>query len=309
MKTMVLHHDNCLRHDMGPRQVERPERVGAVLGAVREKSGIELLPAPRATADQLQLAHPSEYWQTLIDLEPGEGSDERVALDYDTFLSSGSIDAALRGSGAICFAIDQLREGKARNAFCVTRPPGHHAEASRAMGFCLINHVAVGAHHALVTGVAERVAIVDFDVHHGNGTQAIFEEDPEVLFVSSHQMPLYPGTGSADETGCGNVVNMPLAPGDGSRAFREVWSRRGLPAVERFRPDLILVSTGFDAHQRDPLGQLLLQDEDYEWITTEIRALADGLCGGRMVSMLEGGYDLDALASASAAHVEALTAA
>lgn len=309
MKTLILHHDDCLKHDPGRRQPERVERVTSVLGAVKNLPGTELLPAPKATLDHIERVHPPEFWERLVELEPDAGSiDQRVELDWDTFLSAGSIDASLRGSGAACFALDQIQAGKAKNAFCVIRPPGHHAGQSTAMGYCLLNHVAVAARHALAMKYAERVAILDFDVHHGNGTQAIFESSPEVLFVSSHQMPLYPGTGYPDETGCGNIVNLPLEPGAGSSEFREAWSGRGLPAVKKFQPDLVIVSAGFDAHAKDPLGQLELQDDDYGWITAEIHALANDSCNGRLVSMLEGGYDLDALASASAAHVAALTA-
>lgn len=308
MTTLILHHDNCLRHETGFRHVERPDRVTAVMGGVRDLAGTEVLPAPRATLEQLTLVHPVDYWQRLVELEPGDG-DERglVALDADTFMSPGSIDATLRGSGAACFAIDQIEAGHADNAFCPVRPPGHHALATTPMGFCLLNHVAVAARYAIQKGYAERVAILDFDVHHGNGTQGIFEECPEVLFVSSHQMPLYPGSGHPSETGVGNIVNLPLSPGDGSTAFRATWSDQGLPEVERFQPDLVLVSAGFDAHERDPLGQLELQDDDYGWITSEIRSIAESVCNGKIVSMLEGGYDLEALATASAAHVKALT--
>jgi acetoin utilization deacetylase AcuC-like enzyme len=313
MKTLIIHHDDCLRHDPGPRHAERPERVGAVLKAVGGLPGTESLPAPKADAEQLQRVHPADYWERLCALEPEPNpavgpASERIALDPDTWLSAGSLNAALRGSGAACFAVDEIFAGRARNAFCVTRPPGHHAGTASAMGFCLINHVAVAARHAQVVHSARRVAILDFDVHHGNGTQAIFENAPEVLFVSSHQLPLYPGTGHAEETGCGNILNLPLAPGSGSAQFRAAWFQRGLPALERFAPDLVFVSAGFDAHQRDPLAQLELQDADYAWITAEIRALAEAACGGRLVSVLEGGYDLDALASASAAHVQALIA-
>jgi len=308
MSTLILHHENCLRHDTGLRHVERPERVSAVLNSVREIEGTELLPAPRAKLEQLTLVHPADYWEQLLEAEPGDGEDRGIiALDADTFMSPGSIDATLRGSGAACFAIEQIEAGKARNAFCAVRPPGHHALATIPMGFCLLNHVAVAARYAIERGFAERVAILDFDVHHGNGTQGIFEESPEVMFVSSHQMPLYPGSGYPSETGVGNIVNMPLSPGDGGAAFRAAWSRQGLPAVERFQPDLVLVSAGFDAHTLDPLGQLQLEDDDYAWVTREIRSLADSACGGKLVSLLEGGYDLDALASASAAHVRALT--
>jgi acetoin utilization deacetylase AcuC-like enzyme len=307
MKTLILHHDDCLKHDMGPRQAEIPARVSAVLGGIRNISGTELLPAPRASAEQLTRAHTPEYWQKLVELEPdGSTPRERFELDYDTFLSAGSIDATLRGSGAACFAVDQVVAGKAKNAFCATRPPGHHADTVTAMGFCLLNHAAIAARHAQAAHGLKRIAILDFDVHHGNGTQAIFEESPDVLFVSSHQMPLYPGTGYPSETGCGNILNLPLAPGAGSAEFRDMWSEYGLPELQRFEPDLIIVSAGFDAHERDPLGQLELKDDDYGWITREIRAHAESGCEGRLVSVLEGGYDLDALASAAAAHVSEL---
>ena len=308
MKTLILHHDDCLQHETGRGHAEKPDRINAVFNAVNGLPLTETLPAPRATAEQLQRAHLPEYWERLGELEPSASENQRIMLDADTALSAGSVDATLRGSGAACFAIDQVQDERVKNAFCVVRPPGHHATQANAMGFCLLNHVAVGAHHALATGLARKVAIIDFDVHHGNGTQAIFEENPDVLFVSSHQMPLYPGTGHPEETGCGNITNLPLAPGDGSRAFRAAWLSRGLPAVERFDPDLILVSAGFDAHARDPLGQLELQDDDYAWITAEIYRIAKHCCDGRIVSLLEGGYDLEALGTASRAHVMELTA-
>jgi len=309
MKTLILHHDDCLRHDPGPGHPERTERITAILNAIKGLAGTEFLPAPMATSGQVEQVHDPDYLSWLTHLDPGaEPATERIALDPDTWLSTGSLDAALRGSGAACFAIDQIFTGRAVNAFCVTRPPGHHAKAATAMGFCLLNHAAIAARHAQAVHGAERVAILDFDVHHGNGTQAIVAESPELLYVSSHQLPLYPGTGQPEERGCGNVLNLPLAPGAGGAEFREVWSEYGLPELQRFGPDLVIVSAGFDAHERDPLGQLRLQDADYDWITQEIRTIADAACGGRLVSILEGGYDLEALASAAAAHVGALIA-
>ncbi len=305
MPTLIIHHDDCLRHDTGPRHPERPARITAVLEALAGLGGLEFLPAPKATPDQLQRVHPDWYCRQLAAEEPAEG---RVALDPDTFLSPGSIDAALRGSGAICFAIDEVLAGKARNAFCATRPPGHHAEAELPMGFCLFNHVAVGACHGLAQAGCERVAIIDFDVHHGNGTQAIFAAEPRVLYVSSHQSPLYPGTGLVHETGVGNILNLPLEPGAGGREFREAWTTLGLPAVHGFEPDLVLISAGFDAHRDDPLAQLELVEEDFHWISAELRGLAEQSCAGRLVSTLEGGYDLGALGASARAHVDALCA-
>lgn len=303
MSTLILHHDDCLAHSPGSHHPESPQRYQAVLSGVSDIKGTQLLPAPLAGLNQVLLVHQQDYWQQLLDAEPIEG---RVAVDPDTFLSQGSINAALRASGAACFAVDQVFAGKARNAFCATRPPGHHAEEALAMGFCLINHVAIAARHALATHPVNKVAILDFDVHHGNGTQAIFEQSPELLFVSSHQVPLYPGTGAADETGFGNILNLPLAANTGSREFRKAWTNEGLPALEAFEPDLMIISAGFDAHQKDPLAQLELQDEDFSWVTNAICELADQACDGRVISVLEGGYNLDALASASRAHVEAL---
>jgi len=304
MKSLILYHDDCLNHDPGHNHPERADRVRAVLSALENMPGTERLPAPLASREQICRAHDPDYYSLLQKSEPEEGL---VTLDPDTFMSAGSFNASLRASGAACFAIDQVCAGKSRNAFCVTRPPGHHAEASVAMGFCLFNHAAVAARHAQAEHGIERVAILDFDVHHGNGTQAIFEKSPEVLYVSSHQFPLYPGTGQHDEVGLGNILNLPLPPNSGSDQFRATWAALGLPAVRLFQPELIIISAGFDAHEKDPLGQLELQDEDFGWITGEIRDLAENLCDGRLISILEGGYDLEALASASRTHVEALT--
>lgn len=303
MKTIILSHDDCLRHDAGAEIAESPARVEAVMSALAGIRGTENLPAPLASVEQVLRVHEGDYWQGLVDQEPSEG---RVALDWDTFMSSGSVDATLRGSGAACFAVDQIMEGKAKNAFCAVRPPGHHSYQSTAMGFCLSNHVAIAARQAQKVHGLERIAILDFDVHHGNGTQEVFEQSPEVLFISSHQFPLYPGTGTVEETGAGNIVNIPLPPGTGGDGFRKAWSARGFSRLFSFNPELILVSAGFDAHQRDPLGQMELTEEDYAWFTREVRHFADEVCDGRFVSVLEGGYDLEGLAASARAHVEAL---
>ena len=303
MSTIIIQHDDCLRHDPGAKHPESVQRVKAVMRGLEGLKGLQKLPAPLATPEQITRVHPAEFWARLRTTEPIEGL---AAIDPDTFLNHGSIAATLRGSGGLCFAIDQILGDKALRAFCVVRPPGHHSEPEQAMGFCLLNHIAIGALHALQSPAIKRVAIIDFDVHHGNGTQAVFEQNPDVMFVSSHQMPLYPGTGYIEETGCGNILNMPLAAGDGSKAFRSAWSRMGLPAVHSFAPDMILISAGFDAHQRDPLAQLEVQDADYRWITEEVCDLASDSCQGRVASILEGGYDMQALASAGRSHVQGL---
>jgi acetoin utilization deacetylase AcuC-like enzyme len=303
MSTIIIHHDDCSRHDPGAKHPESTQRIKAVMSGLEDLRGVQMLPAPLADMAQISRVHPGDFWEEIRQKEPLDGY---AAVDADTIMSHGSVNAALRASGGLCFAIDQLLGDKAMRAFCAVRPPGHHCEPERAMGFCLLNNIAIGAMHALENPAVKRVAIIDFDVHHGNGTQAVFEHNPDVLFVSSHQVPLYPGTGHPGETGCGNILNLPLAPGDGSRAFRHAWARAGLPAVAQFKPDLILISAGFDAHERDPLANLELQDEDYHWITGEIGDIATENCHGRVASILEGGYDLKALASASRAHVSAL---
>jgi acetoin utilization deacetylase AcuC-like enzyme len=303
MSTIIIKHGDSLRHDPGPKHAESPQRIKAVMAGLQGLTNLQILPAPLASIEQITRVHPAEFWSGLQAHEPSTG---RVALDADTFMNNGSVSATLRGSGALCFAIDQILSEQALRAFCVVRPPGHHSEAQQAMGFCLLNHVAIGAMHALQDSTIKRVAIIDFDVHHGNGTQAVFEQNPDVMFVSSHQQPLYPGTGNIDEVGCGNILNMPLEPGDGSTAFRKAWSTLGLPAIHAFAPDLILISAGFDAHFKDPLAQLEVQDVDYRWITDEICDLATDNCHGRVASILEGGYNMEALASASRSHVQGL---
>ena len=301
----VYTHPACLAHDTGPDHAERPARLTAVVDALRRAlPALDWHEAPRATRGQLLRAHAPELLDAVLETHPAH----RILLDPDTVLSPASAEAALRAAGAAVAAVDEVLTGKTRRAFCAVRPPGHHATGDVAMGFCLFNNIAVAALHALDKHGLERVAIVDFDVHHGNGTQAIFERDPRVLFASSHQWPLYPETGARNETGVGNIVNMPLPVEAEGVLFRRAWADVLLPAVDDFRPQLLLVSAGFDAHWRDPLAQLRLQAGDYTWISEELVALANRHCGGRMVSSLEGGYDLAALAESSVAHVGALCA-
>ena len=301
----VYTHPACLAHDTGPDHAERPARLTAVVDALRRAlPALDWHEAPRATRGQLLRAHAPELLDAVLETHPAH----RILLDPDTVLSPASAEAALRAAGAAVAAVDAVLTGKTRRAFCAVRPPGHHATGDVAMGFCLFNNIAVAALHALDKHGLERVAIVDFDVHHGNGTQAIFERDPRVLFASSHQWPLYPETGARNETGVGNIVNMPLPVEAEGVLFRRAWADVLLPAVDDFRPQLLLVSAGFDAHWRDPLAQLRLQAGDYTWISEELVALANRHCGGRMVSSLEGGYDLAALAESSLAHVGALCA-
>lgn len=300
----IYTHPACLLHDTGRGHPERPERLSAVLDALRDAFGdtLDWREAPRATREQLLRVHAPSLVSLVLDTAP----DHTVALDPDTVLSPHSAEAALRAAGAAVAAVDGVLEGDDRRAFCAVRPPGHHATRDTAMGFCLFNSVAVAAAHALAVHGLARVAIADFDVHHGNGTQAIFAREPRVQFASSHQMPLYPDSGHPRERGAGNVLNAPLPAGADGAAFRRAWRETLLPALDAFAPQLLLVSAGFDAHARDPLAQLALEAEDYAWITRELVALADRHAGGRVVSLLEGGYDLQALRECSIAHVGAL---
>jgi acetoin utilization deacetylase AcuC-like enzyme len=301
----IYSHPACLAHDTGPTHAERPERLSAVTNALHAAfPELAWHEAPRASRGQLLRAHAPSLLEQVLETRPRE----RLFLDPDTVLSPASAEAGLRAAGAVVAAVDAVLGGQTKRAFCAVRPPGHHATADVAMGFCLFNSIAVGTLHALAAHGLERVAIVDFDVHHGNGTQAIFEHDRRVLFASSHQLPLYPGTGTRDETGDGNIVNAPLPPDAGSALFRAAWTQRLLPAVDAFKPQLLMISAGFDAHRRDPLAQLQLDAADFAWLTSELVALARRHCGGRVVSTLEGGYDLTALAESSVAHVGALLA-
>lgn len=301
----IYTHPACTRHDPGPGHAERPLRLVAVTEALRENfSALDWEEAPRASRGQLLRVHDDALLALVLDT-PVDGP---VALDPDTVLAPGSAEAALRAAGAGIAAVDAVMHGESRRVFCAVRPPGHHATATAAMGFCLFNNIAVAAAHACDKHGLSRVAVVDFDVHHGNGTQAIFDTDPRVMYLSSHQMPLYPDTGYANERGVGNIVNVPLPPGSGSETFRKAWQQQLLPALDSFRPQLLFVSAGFDAHKRDPLAQIELETDDYAWITRELVAIARRHANGRMVSMLEGGYDLAALREGSVAHVRELLA-
>ena len=302
----VFTHAACFGHDTGTEHVEIPARLGAVVTALRDHvPGIEWLEAPRATRGQLLRVHEPLLLHAVLETAP-EGL---VQLDPDTLLSPGSAEAALRAAGAVVAAVDMVMGGEADAAFCAVRPPGHHATAAHAMGFCLFNNVAVGAAHALERHGLARVAVVDFDVHHGNGTQAIFAADGRVLYASAHEMPLFPGSGDPRERSAGpNVHNAALRPGSGSIRFREAWSERLLPAIDAFRPQLVLVSAGFDGHRADPVAHVELEAADFGWLTGELLGIAGRHAGGRVVSVLEGGYDLAALAECSVAHVRALAA-
>ena len=308
MTTLLFTSESCLGHDTAPGHPERPARLRAVLEALgkEEFATLNRREAPLATTDELIRVHPRAYVEKVLAAIPESGY---VRFDPDTVASPGSREAALRAAGAVRAAVDAVMAGEGANAFCAVRPPGHHAEPFRAMGFCLFNNVAVGALHALEAHKLGRIAVIDFDVHHGNGTQAAFEADARLFFGSTHQMPLYPGTGSRDERGVGNIVNAPLPPGAAGADFRHAMTERILPALEEFRPDFLLISAGFDAHTADPLANLHLVAEDFEWITAKLVELAARHCGGRIVSTLEGGYDLEALASSAAAHVRTLMAA
>jgi acetoin utilization deacetylase AcuC-like enzyme len=264
---------------------------------------LERREAPEATIDDIARVHPRVFAERLLAAVPQSG---HVGIDADTIMCAASGRAALRAAGAVIAAVDAVIAGEADNAFCAVRPPGHHAEPGRAMGFCLFNNIAIGALRAREVHGLARVAVVDFDVHHGNGTQARFAHDPTLFYGSTHQSPLYPGTGAASETGVGNIVNAPLPPMSGSREFRLAFTREILPALDAFRPELVLISAGFDAHKSDPLAQLLLEESDYTWATERLIEIAYVHAGGRVVSALEGGYDLPALGASAAAHVRVL---
>ncbi len=299
----VYTHPACLGHEPGPGHPECPARLEAVTSALRAAlPRLDWQQAPLATREQIARVHAADVVATVLDT----AVTGMIRLDADTALSAGSADAALRAAGAGVAAVDWVLGEPRRRAFCAVRPPGHHATHRAPMGFCLFNSVAVAAAHAVKAHGLDRVTIVDFDVHHGNGTQDIFQRDRRVQYLSSHQIPLYPGTGRSDEHGVGNIMNAELPPGSGAAVFRAVWSNTLLPALDAFEPQLVLVSAGFDGHHLDPLADLRLDAADYHWLSTELARLADTYCQGRLVSMLEGGYSLTALRECSVAHLQAL---
>jgi acetoin utilization deacetylase AcuC-like enzyme len=292
-------------HDTGPGHPECAERLRCIEKALSEPefTGLIRKSPPLATKEQIGLIHSKRHIDSIVNAVPAEGYH---FIDADTVLSPGSKNAAFRAVGAVCDAVDQILTGKADNAFCAIRPPGHHAEPNQAMGFCLFNNVAIAAEYARRHYQLERIAIVDFDVHHGNGTQAAFYHQSDVLYASSHEMPHYPGTGHASEIGVGNIINVPLKAGDTGVEFRKKYNSIILPGVNVFKPDLLLISAGFDAHRDDPLAGINLLEADYQWITQELMEIAGRYCNGRIISVLEGGYHLKALAASVAVHVQTL---
>jgi acetoin utilization deacetylase AcuC-like enzyme len=306
MTTLLITHDDCLAHDTGAYHPEKPDRLRAVLKAMEQDAFRGLLreDAPLASHESMARAHPGDFVAHILDAIPSHAFRQ---IDADTVVSPGSGDAMQRAAGAVVRAVDAVVKGEARNAFCAVRPPGHHAESTRAMGFCLVNNVVVGALHARAAYGLKRVAVVDFDVHHGNGTQEMFWDDADAFYASTHQYPFYPGTGATRERGAhANILNVPLAAGTGTDVFRSRFSGELLPALEAFRPDILLISAGFDAHKDDPLAELRLTESDFAWATAGLMDVALKVCGGRVVSVLEGGYNLDALADCATAHVQTL---
>ncbi|RIY03383.1 histone deacetylase family protein [Aureimonas flava] len=305
MMTRLYHHPIFAEHLTGPGHPERPERMKAVAAALEAEpfQNLDRVLAPEGAVEAVYRCHSVEHVRKIARATPTEGL---TRIDGDTVMSPRSFSAALHAVGAACAAVDDVVSGEVRNVFVAARPPGHHAERETAMGFCLFNQAAVAARHAQAVHGLERVAIVDWDVHHGNGTQDIFWSDPSVLYVSTHQAPLYPGTGAETETGAGNIVNVPLSEGDGTDEFRAAFAAGVLPALNRFAPDLVIISAGFDAHHRDPLAGLNLVEADFDWATGKLLEVASRYSRERLVSVLEGGYDLVGLERSVAAHVQRL---
>ena len=309
MSTLLISHPACLDHQNPMGHPERPERLRAIEQALEAERFQSLAreQAPRAADEIVALAHPMEYVEAIRSASPANGL---VRLDADTSMSPGSLEAALRAVGGVTLAVDEVMNRKAANAFVAMRPPGHHTETARPMGFCLFNNAAIAARYAQKRYEIERAAIVDFDVHHGNGSQNIFWADKTVMYCSTHEMPLYPGTGAISERGeHDTIVNAPLSAGDGGDVFREAFETLILPRLHDFKPDLLIISAGFDAHTRDPLANLNLVEADYAWVTKKLMEIADKSAQGRVVSVLEGGYDLQGLSRSVAAHVAALMGA
>lgn len=306
MPTLYYRHDASLHHETPPGHPERPDRIRAIeVGLAHEQfKPLVRVEAPEADLDTVALCHSNEYIDELRHISPKEGT---IYLDGDTSMSPGTLEAALRATGGAVAAVDAVMTNTRTNAFVGTRPPGHHAETAKPMGFCFFDSAAIAARYALRKYGIARAALVDFDVHHGNGSQEIFWSDPNVMYASTHQMPLFPGTGSMQERGDHDtVVNAPLRAGNGSREFREAFNLAILPRLEAFAPELIVISAGFDAHWRDPLGSLELREEDYAWVTRKLMEIADRSAQGRIVSVLEGGYDLQGLRDSVVVHVAAL---
>ncbi|MDQ7079828.1 MAG: histone deacetylase family protein [Paracoccaceae bacterium] len=306
MTTALFSHPDCLEHTNPPGHPEQVARLRVIDKALADPAfdALARYPAPLCEDADILLAHPAQHLAAIRAASPDQGYR---ALDSDTHMSPGTLTAAFRAVGANVAAVDAVLSGKVTNSFCAIRPPGHHAEKNRPMGFCLFGNIAIAARHALERHGLSRVAIVDFDVHHGNGTQDLVWDDGRILFVSTHQMPLYPGSGGADERGAhDNVVNIPLEPGTDGAGFRAAFAERALPALTAHEPELLLISAGFDAHRADPLANLELTEDDFAWVTGQVCDIADAFADSRVVSTLEGGYDLDALAASVAAHVRVL---
>ena len=307
MATALITHAACLEHDPGPYHPECPDRLRAVLAALDAPDFAALIryEAPQATIEQLIRVHPRNIVDAILAMRPEEG--DTMNVDADTAMSHGSAEAALRAAGGAVMGVDLVMRGTVSNAFAAIRPPGHHAEPSRPMGFCLFNNAAIAAQHARAVHGLKRVAVVDFDVHHGNGTQALFAQNPELFYGSSHQSPFYPGTGEVWDRGiANNIINAPLRARDSSAAFHDAWAGTIIPELEAFSPELLIISAGFDAHREDPLAQIRLETQDFAWITDALLTVARKHSGGRVVSVLEGGYDLEALAASAAIHVRGL---
>jgi acetoin utilization deacetylase AcuC-like enzyme len=309
MTIAVYTHADCLEHDTGPGHPESIDRLDVILKTLRAAlfaDQLTFISASPADKEDLLLAHDAAQIKSVFDTTPAEGYAQ---LDADTVMSPGSLDAALRAAGAACAAVDDVMAGEYKTAFCAVRPPGHHATRRQAMGFCLFNNIAIAAKHALEHHQLKRIAIVDFDVHHGNGTQDIVMGDKRIIFISTHQSPFYPGTGFTSENQPGHILNIPLSQGTDGRLYRKIFTDSVLPALDEFKPQLLLVSAGFDAHLNDPLAGLGLIEEDYKWIGEQLNVVAHKHCNGRMISFLEGGYNLKHLASSVVAYLGALTEA